>query len=71
VTRRILSLASDYAQVGGPKSFACYSKNNQYFHGGASLQEAIVPVLLIELAQENEKAYLHVTYHIRYKKNTK
>lgn len=64
-----LGLASDYAQVGGPKSFACYSKNNQYFHGGASLQEAIVPVLLIELAQKNEKD-TNVTYHIRYRKNS-
>ncbi len=65
-----LGLKTDYDQVGGPKSFACYTRNNQYFHGGASFQEAVVPCIIVNLAVADD-AEENVTYSIRYKKDAK
>ncbi len=62
-----LGLKGDYEQIGGPKSLACYTKNNQYFHGGASLQEAVVPCLVVSLKKTEPKED-NITYSIRYKR---
>ena len=44
-----LGIRGDFAQVAGPRSLAPYRKGLLYFHGGASLQEAVVPVLTVRL----------------------
>lgn len=41
----------DFAKLGGPRSMAPYRKGLLYFHGGASLQEAVVPVITVRLKQ--------------------
>lgn len=65
-----LGLKTDFDQIGGPKSFACYSANNQYFHGGASLQEAVVPCIIVRLKQTQDETE-NITYKIRYKRDAK
>ena len=62
-----LGLKGEYEQIGGPRSFACYTQNNQYFHGGASLQEAVVPCLIVGLRKPEEDAG-NVAYSILYKR---
>jgi hypothetical protein len=42
-------IRGDFAQFGGPRSMAPYRKSMLYFHGGASLQEAVVPVITAKL----------------------
>jgi hypothetical protein len=64
-----MGLPSEYAQVGGPRGLACYSAGNQYFHGGASLQEALVPVLSVKLNQTVFEADA-VQFRISYKRNS-
>ncbi len=44
-----LHIRGGYQYAAMPKSLAPYSKGLLYFHGGASLQEALVPVLSIKL----------------------
>ncbi|MEL7499024.1 MAG: PglZ domain-containing protein [Planctomycetota bacterium] len=61
-----LGLKTDYDQIGGPKSLACYTQNNQYFHGGASLQEAVVPCLLVTMKKAEEEQE-NITFSINYK----
>ncbi|SLM27560.1 conserved hypothetical protein [Desulfamplus magnetovallimortis] len=49
-----LGIRGDYSSIAGPKSMAPYRDGLIYFHGGASLQEAIVPVLTLSLNGENK-----------------
>lgn len=51
-----VGIRGDFAQFGGPRSMAPYRNGMTYFHGGASLQEAIVPVLTVRLQPALAKA---------------
>ena len=62
-----LGLKGDFPKIAGPKSFACYTANNQYFHGGASLQEAVVPCISVQLKQA-ETEDDNVVFSLRYKR---
>jgi hypothetical protein len=42
-------IRGEFAQFAGPRTMAPYRAGMLYFHGGASLQEAIVPVLTVRL----------------------
>lgn len=64
-----MGLRGDYAQVGGPRGLACYSAGNKYFHGGASLQESLVPVLSVKLSQKVAEADA-VQFRVSYKRNS-
>ena len=44
-----LGVRGDFNQVAGPRSMAPYKAGLLYFHGGASLQELVVPVLTVRL----------------------
>ena len=46
-----VGVRGDFAKLGGPRSIAPYRKGLLYFHGGASLQEAVVPVITVRLKQ--------------------
>jgi hypothetical protein len=60
-----LGIRGDFKNVGGPRSLVAYRAGELYFHGGVSLQECIVPVILIRLSREQthqEKAKIKLTY---------
>ncbi len=44
-----VGIRGDFAQVALPRSMAPYRSGHLYFHGGASLAEAVVPVLIARL----------------------
>jgi hypothetical protein len=48
------AIRGDFARLAGPRSMAAYRRGLSYFHGGASLQEAVVPVLTVRLRQAQE-----------------
>ena len=50
-----LGIRGDFKQVAGPRSMAPYRAGMLYFHGGASLQEAVVPVLIGRLQAAEDK----------------
>jgi hypothetical protein len=44
-----VGIRGDFARFAGPRSMAPYRRGLLYFHGGASLQEALVPVITVRL----------------------
>ncbi len=61
----------DFAKLGGPRSMAPYRKGLLYFHGGASLQEALVPVITVRLKQTQQPQLAAVTVTLSYKNGAK
>jgi hypothetical protein len=61
----------DFAKLGGPRSMAPYRKGLLYFHGGASLQEAVVPVITVRLKQAQQPQLAAVTVTLSYKNGAK
>jgi hypothetical protein len=60
-----LGIRGDFAQASGPRALVPYRARELYFHGGASLQECVVPVLSITLGEkrpEYKKPILKLSY---------
>lgn len=60
-----LGIRGDFAAAAMPRSLAPYSRGYLYFHGGASLQECVVPVLTLKLeaaAPEPRKVAVTLSY---------
>lgn len=51
-----VGVKGDYSHIAGPTSMATYSRNKLYFHGGASLQECVVPVMEVKLKVQTKVA---------------
>ncbi len=51
-----LGIRGDFSEAGCPRALIAYQGGITYFHGGASLQEAVVPVIAIRLATAAESA---------------
>ncbi|MBX5048871.1 PglZ domain-containing protein [Rhizobium lentis] len=66
-----LGIRGDFAQVALPHSMAPYRAGHLYFHGGASLVEAVVPLLLVRLDTEKNTAAARVTVTLSYKNGAK
>lgn len=66
-----LGIRGDYASVSGPKTMTPYRDGLLYFHGGASLQEAIVPVLCVSLGGTTEAEVTPPPVTITYKNGAK
>jgi hypothetical protein len=60
-------IRGDFESFGTPRSLAPYKSGLSYFHGGASLQEAIVPVLRVRLnrALSSDASSVSVTLSYR------
>lgn len=46
-----LGVRGEFRQVATPRALVAYRAGLTYFHGGASLQEAVVPVIALRLAE--------------------
>jgi hypothetical protein len=66
-----LGVRGDFAQLAFPKSMAPYRAGHLYFHGGASLAEALVPVLLARLDSKEVSEAGSYSIEINYKKGAK
>lgn len=66
-----LGIRGDFAQVAMPRSMAPYRAGHLYFHGGASLAEAVVPVLVARLDTEENAVASRVAVDIYYKNGAK
>ena len=66
-----LGVRGDAARVALPRSMAPYSAGHLYFHGGASLAEAVVPVLVARLDSAEYVVGGKVTVALSYKKGAK
>ena len=60
-----LGIRGDFGQASGPRGMVPYRAGELYFHGGASLQECVVPVLSIKLGErqtEPKKPKFNLSY---------
>ena len=61
----------DFAKLAGPRSMVPYRKGLLYFHGGASLQEAVVPVITVKLRQAKQPQMAAAKVILTYKNGAK
>jgi hypothetical protein len=66
-----VGIRGDFAQVAIPRSMAPYRAGHLYFHGGASLAEAVVPILVARLDAAGHKEQRKVLVEISYKNGAK
>jgi hypothetical protein len=66
-----VGIRGDFQHFGGPRTMAPYRRGLLYFHGGASLQEAIVPVLRVVLAKVKQPELVPATVVLSYKNGAK
>lgn len=60
-------LRGDFAKLCGPLTLAAYRAGLQYFHGGASLQECVVPVLTLQLRAPTQPALAQAVVTLKYR----
>lgn len=66
-----LGIRGDFPRLAGPRSLAPYRAGLLYFHGGVSLQEAVVPVLTARLEAAKQPAVHKATVLLSYKNGAK
>lgn len=67
ITAEKLGIRGDFAQVAMPRTMAPYRSGHLYFHGGASLAEAVVPVLVARLDTHDSSEPRQVAVKLTYK----
>ncbi len=71
VSAEKVGIRGDFSQVAMPRSMAPYRSGHLYFHGGASLAEAIVPVLVARLDTAGHTELRKVVVELSYKNGAK
>jgi len=66
-----LGIRGDFHQLAGPRSMAAYAKSVPYYHGGASLQEAVVPVFTVRLKGEQDQSWTRPDISLGYKRGAR
>jgi hypothetical protein len=64
-------IRGDYANFATPRSMAPYRSGLLYFHGGASLPESVVPVLVVKLESSSPPDVRQFSVEISYKGGAK
>jgi hypothetical protein len=55
ISAQHLGIRGDFNQIAGPRAMVPYRAGEWYFHGGASLQEAVVPVIAVRMQEPEGK----------------
>lgn len=71
VSAEKVGIRGDFSQVALPRSMAPYRSGHLYFHGGASLAEAVVPVLVARLDATGQPELRKVVVELSYKNGAK
>ena len=66
-----VGIRGDYAQVAFPRALVPFRAGLGYFHGGASLPEAVVPVITVQLRVEQPAEMSRPTVELTYKRGAK
>jgi hypothetical protein len=66
-----LGIRGDFSQAAGPRALVAYRAGQTYFHGGASLQEAVVPVISMRLHGAEAPAAKTPAITLSYKRGAK
>jgi hypothetical protein len=71
VSAEKVGIRGDFSQVAMPRSMAPYRVGHLYFHGGASLAEAVVPVLVARLDSATQLEPRKIEVGLNYKNGAK
>jgi len=63
-------IRGDFEHLASPKGLVPYRSGMQYFHGGVSLQETVIPVLVLKL-QEKQPDFRNPQVSLSYKNGAK
>ncbi|GFH62756.1 MAG: alkaline phosphatase [Candidatus Desulfovibrio kirbyi] len=63
-----LGIRGDFNQLAGPRAMVSYRSGEVYFHGGASLQETVVPVIVVHLQGVTAQVTRPVKLNLSYKR---
>ncbi|MDD3695030.1 MAG: PglZ domain-containing protein [Lentisphaeria bacterium] len=66
-----LGIRGDFAQIACPRAMVPYRAGEWYFHGGASLQEAVVPVIALRLQAATQRMAQVPAITLSYKRGAK
>lgn len=66
-----LGIRGDFAQAACPRSMAPYRAGHLYFHGGLSLAEAVVPILIARLDTTTQPSIKEMEIELTYRKGAK
>lgn len=66
-----VGIRGDFQHFAGPRTMAPYRRGLLYFHGGASLQEAIVPVLQVHIAKSRQPEITRASVTLHYRNGAK
>jgi len=64
-------IRGDFTSIAGPLSMASYKAGMLYYHGGASLQECVVPVITLQLDAPEQAPVSQATVSLNYKNGAK
>ncbi|MBE7635964.1 PglZ domain-containing protein [Sneathiella sp. P13V-1] len=64
-------IRGDFTSIAGPLSMASYKSGMLYYHGGASLQECVVPVITLQLDASEQAPVSQATVSLNYKNGAK
>lgn len=66
-----LGIRGDFSKFAGPQTLAAYRSGLLYYHGGASLQECVVPVITMQLKVQAQPSINKAAINIFYKNGAK
>ncbi|MBI1207571.1 MAG: PglZ domain-containing protein [Azospirillum sp.] len=66
-----VGIRGDFGCFAGPRSLAPYRHGLRYFHGGASLQEAVVPILVVRLKKQKPTSKFPPSVVLSYRNGAK
>jgi len=66
-----LGIRGDFAQAAFPRSMAPYGGGHIYFHGGVSLQEVVVPIIVVKLETGTRPPVARMSVKVSYKSGAK
>ena len=66
-----VGIKGDFKQLAGPRSMSPYKSGEMYLHGGASLQEAVVPVIELKLEAPSNVKSIPTTVRLEYRQGAK
>lgn len=71
ITTDKAGIRSDMAKLSGPLTMASYKAGMLYYHGGASLQECVVPVITLQLDAPDQAPIEQASVVLSYKNGAK
>ena len=71
ITTDKAGIRSDMAKLAGPLTMASYKAGMLYYHGGASLQECVVPVITLKLDAPDQAPIEQASVVLSYKNGAK